>query len=176
MHDIDTAVVVRLRERNAVDLALCAWAREQFLDRRRHGATAHPHLRLVIQRAAADFGNRQIVMVSSRGERADGGAVITSSDRIRVTLCGHASIDEPALTAGIAVRNRAGDLVYATNTYWLGKPLRVAAHATFRWDFLVPPLPGGTYDVTLALHKGVSHLEGCYHWLEGATSLVVMGA
>jgi hypothetical protein len=31
----------------------------------------------------------------------------------------------------------------------------------------------GEYHVTLALHKGLSHQDGCFHWLEHAASFVV---
>jgi hypothetical protein len=169
-YDTGASVLAALRKRSAVDLSLHAWARERL------GVQPPPRTwpsDVPNAQHAANFGNRQIVIVSSHCDRPDRRTDFCSRDPIRVTLRGHTSIDEPALTIGIALRNCRGDLLYATNTHWLGVPVRVAAHTMFQWEFQVPPLPPDTYVVTLALHKGVSHLGGCYHWLENAISLTV---
>ena len=50
-----------------------------------------------------------------------------------------------------------------------GKPLELA----FQFEAWMPP---GEYQVTLALHKGITHLDGCYHWVENATRFSVAGA
>jgi len=35
------------------------------------------------------------------------------------------------------------------------------------------PLGIGAYSLTLALHKGLTHHEGCYHWLDNAAFFAV---
>ncbi len=173
LHEAPESVLELLRERNAVDLALCTWAREQLLMQRRQGAQPRRVFRLVQDRSVADFGSRRIMIVSSYCEASNGSPRMSSANEIRVTLRGHSSVNEDALTVGIAVRNARGELVHATNTHILGVPVRVSAHLPFQWAFTVPPLPAGAYSVTLALHKGPTHLDGCYHWLDDAASFVV---
>ena len=173
VQELPPALIAALRARNAVDLAVCAWARDQVL--RRHVGGINIGLRRGQspgeRDTAPEFGDRQVVIVSVRCE--PDGVPSSPPTGVRVTIRGYASINEPALTIGVAVRDRHGHLVFATNTHWLGVPIAVAAHAPFGWQFLVPALPAGTYSVTVALHKGVSHLEGCYHWIEDASSFVV---
>ena len=174
VEELPPALIEALRSRNAVDLAVCAWARDQVLRRQIGGINVAPRRRQPSGErdgTPPEFGDRQIVIVSMRCE--PDGVAAPPTTGVRVTIRGYASITEPALTIGIAVRDSHGHLVFATNTHWLGVPITVAAHAPFGWQFLVPVLPAGTYSVTLALHKGVSHLEGCYHWVEDATSFVV---
>ncbi len=168
---LSASVMTRLRETNAVDLALCDWAREQFLNAQRD--QWRERMPRVTREPPANFGSRRITIVSSRCEGRGRAASFSTDENVRVTLRGHAAVDEHALTIGIAVRTRDGTLVHATNTHWLGVPVRVSAHSVFAWTFVVPPLPPGEYSVTLALHQGVSHLDGCYHWVDDATSFIV---
>ena len=170
--DIPAFVREHLRAANTVDTALHEWADQRFAGRRRQRlgggstrAVAPP----------ANFGSRRIEILSSRCEgAASGERVVHKGERVVVLACCRASVAADAFTAGIAVRDQKGALVYATNSRLLGIPLTLSEPQTFELSFGLPlPLEVGEYRVTLALHKGLSHLEGCYHWLEDAASFVV---
>ena len=172
--DVPRPVLERLHSSNAVDALLYKWAERRFADRRfGRRATNHPHR----VPARADFGNRLIEILSSRCEGAvSGSAVVAAGERVLVKMSCRASVDTD-LTAGIAVRNRHGALVYATNSRQSATRLTPEEPQTFEVSFaLAALLDAGEYHVTLALHKGLSHFEGCYHWLENAASFVVSAA
>lgn len=162
-----------LWQRNMVDTALYNWARRRFNGRR----IARPRRRS-LSLSSPDFGNQQIRILSSSCSGADSGsAVVDVNEPIVVHVSCRASIAEPDLTIGIAVRDEEGRLVYGTNSRRLGVPVRVPSAAKFDFSFVVSGQPRiGAYRVTLALHKGLSHEEGCYHWKDAASSFLVLPA
>jgi hypothetical protein len=173
--DVPPFVNEHLRASNTVDTVLHEWAHQRFADRQRP-RRANSRTRAIAP--PANFGSRQIEILSSHCEgEASGSGVVPKGERVMVRVCCRASVAAAALTAGIAVRDRQGVLVYATNSRLLGIPLTLSGPQTFELSFGLPvPLEVGEYRVTLALHKGLSHLEGCYHWLENAASFVVREA
>jgi Wzt-like putative exopolysaccharide export protein len=173
--DVPPLMIGHLQASNTVDTALYEWARQRFADRRRPRPAAGRARAIA---PPANFGDRLIEILSSRCEgAASGSAVVQTEERVVVTASCRALVAADALTAGIAVRDQSGALVYATNSRLLGIPLTLPGPQTFELSFVLPlPLPVGEYRVTLALHKGLSHLEGCYHWLENAASFVVRAA
>jgi hypothetical protein len=164
-----------LRASNTVDTALYEWAHQRFADRQRRRLVSG---RTRVIPAPANFGSRRIEILSSHCEgAASRSGVVQRGERVLVRVCCRATIATDELTAGIAVRDQKGVLVYATNSRLLGIPLTLSEPQTFELSFGLPlPLEAGEYRVTLALHKGLSHLEGCYHWLEDATSFIVRAA
>lgn len=83
-------------------------------------------------------------------------------------------IEEEGLTAGFSIRDHAGALVFGTNTLMLGHRLAVKA-GRFAVSFGFPNVLGmGRYAVSAAVHRGPSHLDGCFHWLEPACTFEVV--
>lgn len=161
----------QLHASNMVDVALCQWVRDRAPAR---GRRARPPS--AVTPSPIEFGSRTIRLVSSRCAGRDSGvAVVDQGEPVVVQLCGYAAVPEPQLTAGIAVRDARGGLVYATNTRLRGDSLSVTPPGTFTVSFTIDrSLAAGVYDVTLALHRGFSHKEGCYHWRDRATSFLVL--
>jgi hypothetical protein len=59
----------------------------------------------------------------------------------------------------------------------MGVPLHVPAAQSFVVTLtLRVRLRAGGYRIAVALHKGLTHQEGCYHWREDATALIIMPA
>ena len=89
-----------------------------------------------------------------------------SKGSILVELVALSEIQAP--TVGIALRDRLGYEVFATNTYRLKqkmKPLMPGDKMTvkFALNFDVGP---GNYTVTAAVHSGLDHLQECYDWAD----------
>ena len=168
---MSTASAERLWQHNMVDTALYNWARKRF-DGRRFGRPR----RAACRSSSADFGNRQIRIMSSRCTGIESESpVVRPGEPVVVRLSCRASVAERDLTVGIAVRDEQGNLIYGTNSRRLGMPVMVPRPATFDFSFVVDGQPrAGAYRVTLALHKGLSHEEGCYHWKDAAASFLVL--
>jgi hypothetical protein len=170
---LSAAAAERLWAANMVDSALYAWARGRLTARRPPSArrTSGPAPR-------AEFGSRDIRLLSCRCEGVtSGSAAVVQGEPLVVRLSCLASLAESDLTIGLAVRDEQGALVYGTNSRRLGVP--VAVTSPRRFDFSLA-LDGqtrcGAYRVTVALHKGLSHEEGCYHWKDEAAWFLVLAS
>ena len=168
---MSTTSAEQLWQRNMVDTALYNWARKRSAGRR-FARTR----RSAPQPSTADFGSGRIRIMTSRCSGIDSESpVVSTGEAIVVRLACRSSVEESDLTVGIAVRDERGTLVYGTNSRRLGTPVAVAKASTFDFSFLVDGQHrAGKYHVTLAIHKGLSHEEGCYHWRDGAASFLVL--
>lgn len=82
----------------------------------------------------------------------------------------------PSPTIGILFKDRLGNEVFGTNTSHLGLPprdLEVGVPCAARFRFPVN-LGVGHYSLTVALHAGLTHLEGNYDWWDHALTLQVV--
>ena len=189
------ALVRQLHECNGVDRALYAWAQQRFTKRPSRISTffaaswrrlAPPHARNVTShlparakasRLEADFGDRriEIVAVACNGHQ-HGAPLVAAGEAVVVTLSCIAAIAVTDVTAGIAIRDDKGALVLGTNSRLLNVPLAVSAPGKFVLTLtLHTALASGVYRVTLALHKGFSHTDGCYHWMDNAATFSIAG-
>lgn len=197
VNEISLEMIQHLREANRVDLKLFEWAKQRFSARRqgikaREGSAAEAAKPVSIVRTQTDsndaptrrelsapvnFGTREIEIISAAcaGE-GSGVSVVLSGEAIRITMMCLAKTEEPDLTIGVAIRDSNGLLVYGTNSRQLGTQLSIPRPQRFTTEFLLRANLGiGEYAVTLALHKGASHSEGCYHWMDKATGFRVVG-
>jgi lipopolysaccharide transport system ATP-binding protein len=116
-----------------------------------------------------EFGSRDIRIVAVSYEPPDGAL---ENGAIRIDCS--AQVAEPDLTIGIAVYDGDGTVVLGTNSKLLGVRVPLSAPMSFTARFALScPLAPGQYSVTAALHVGLSHEEGCYHWCTDATRFVV---
>ena len=173
---VSPAVLATLVSRNAADAALYKGAQQRARTSRTTRAATRPAP--AASGAAsrrAEFGSRHVEIVSSRCEGvASGSATVRPGEAVVVRLCARAAIAANDLTLGIAVRDSGSRLVYATNSSQGGRPVRVVPGQFLQWSFLIDAaLEPGQYHVTLAIHRGLSHLDGCFHWLENAVSFSV---
>jgi lipopolysaccharide transport system ATP-binding protein len=71
------------------------------------------------------------------------------------------------LTAGVLIRDRLGNDVFGTNTYYHGvsrKKLQAEEMVTFEFMFPAMNLGIGSYSLTTALHSNATHLQNNYDW------------
>lgn len=79
------------------------------------------------------------------------------------------------ITIGIHIRDRFGQDIYGTNTYYQKFPIDLDV-GNYRCTFTMPMNIGvGKYSLGVSLHKGEYHTEGCYHWLDFAEDFEVAG-
>lgn len=81
-----------------------------------------------------------------------------------------------SVTLGIMIRDRLGQDIYGTNTYFLGRPLSFEAgeRASFAIRMAMNLGPG-LYTVTAALHDKDNHVSKCYHWCDNLLQFQVAG-
>ena len=94
---------------------------------------------------------------------------------VRIEIVVNASI--PELTAGILIRDRLGNDVFGTNTYYLGSNrYDVAAGDTLAVEFEIPALDLGigSYSLTAALHSGGHHMLANFDWWDRAIVFQVL--
>lgn len=177
----------QLRLANEVDLDLYDWARKRFFEkkyapamaRERTASSTHrvPHASRVVAPQTLEFGTRELEILSVRcaGEQS-GTSAILSGELLHVALECEAKIPIDDYTIGIAVRDGRGQLIYGVNSRLLGLRLSIAHREVFRKDLVLQVrLFVGEYWVSVALHKGETHVDGCYHWVENAASFAVVG-
>lgn len=93
----------------------------------------------------------------------------------RVTLRANAALSE--LTIGVLLKDAVGNDVFGTNTYHLGRPLRdLRAGSLLCCDFDVGALSLGTgsYSLSVALHRDMTHVSGNYDWWDRALMFQVL--
>lgn len=172
---LDPGLRAWLAKQNAVDRALRDWASKR-LEWRIRGARIEPgRSRAVASEGGLDFGDRRIEILSARISGvcdARGRLKAGGPTRLALTLRSH--IAEPDLTIGFAVVNSSGATVVGQNTRQLGQTVSINRPKTldYAFDFTGPEIPGD-YTVTLAAHRGLSHLDGCYHWKDEIVRFVV---
>lgn len=88
---------------------------------------------------------------------------------VRMTIVANAAVRD--LTAGFLIRDRLGNDVFGTNTYYLGATCaNIATGQRLMVDFTIAELNLGTgsYSVSAALHAGPSHTGGNFDWWDRA--------
>ncbi len=134
-------------------------------------STQEVHVPTVLD-ARSGSGEIAVIGIEVRGAVSDTQGLRTG-EWMTLDVRFRASIPEHDLTAGMAIRDHDGALVFGTNTRLLGDALAVTPGdyvVTFRIFNLLGP---GRYGVTVSLHRGASHLERCYDRIENASSFEV---
>ncbi len=104
--------------------------------------------------------------------------MFTSGDRAALSLRIEAQQPIEDWTLGILIRDRLGTEIFGTNTLQqnLSLPaMQAGGTATIHVDIDLQLGPG-VYFLTLALHRGDSHLAGSYDWIDNALSIHVLPA
>jgi lipopolysaccharide transport system ATP-binding protein len=88
---------------------------------------------------------------------------------VRALITAHVPVAE--LTAGIVMRDRLGNDVFGTNTYYLGSgrtDVRSGERLAVEFSFASLDLGVGSYSITMALHTGRSHIDANFDWWDRA--------
>jgi lipopolysaccharide transport system ATP-binding protein len=126
------------------------------------------------------YGNCKAVIegVVLKDKNDDPAEILVSGQSAAITVEITGRETQRNMTLGIVIRDRFGQDIYGTNTFYLGKPIHISRGQTVSvtWAFEVFNLGAGKYSVTAALHTGPSHVDECIHWVDGcAVFEVVLG-
>lgn len=119
-------------------------------------------------RVQTSSGSRQVSIVEAWLEDSQGGLIDTLDVGAEVSIRVKAKVNEDveSLVFGYAIKDRFGQTMYGTNTYYSEQALtdvkageEVDFAARFKAD-----LGTGTYSVALALVGGENHIEDNYEW------------
>lgn len=118
---------------------------------------------------------QSVAMTDSNGTPAE---ILVSGQKAALTvwITGCRNLGE--MTLGIVIRDRFGQDIYGTNSFYLKKPIHIHRDQTIAvtYTFRAFNLGPGKYSVTAALHTGPSHVDECIHWMDGcAVFEVVLG-
>ncbi len=128
-------------------------------------------------RGRSSYGTGEVEIVSGRvlGEES-GGAVLAAGETAVIEIRARARQAIAGATLGILIRDRFGQDIFGTNTYYLGQTVDLEAGCEAVFRFRQPMNIGpGVYSLTAALHRDEHHLETCYHWVDNLAALEVAG-
>ena len=111
-------------------------------------------------------GEAQILDVSllhTSGKEAD---VVAVAEKLVLTVRTQVNQSIPDLVLGFMIKDRMGQPIFGTNTYYLDQVIAPAAAGgvhLFVIDF-VANLGPGSYSIAIALHSQENHLHKNYEW------------
>ena len=126
---------------------------------------------------AHSYGNGMASIQGARLIGANSGGASVSSGEIADFIFDLTAREAlSAVTLGIMIRDRLGQDIYGTNTYFLGQPLILAKGEVRRVAIrMAMNLAPGRYTLTAALHDRDTHLNECYHWCDHLLEFEVAG-
>ncbi len=130
---------------------------------------------------ASGYGNHKIKIYNvSLWDRYDQPLQVAISGqpaKIAICLSGQETVDD--VTIGMVIRDRFGQDIFGTNTFYWQKPVNVKKGQCINviYDFREFNIGPGKYSLTVSAHTGDAHLQECFHWLDnGLVFEVVAGA
>lgn len=102
--------------------------------------------------------------------------VVTVGDICQVVIRGKANAELDNVTCGIMLKDRLGQDIYGTNTYLHKKEIGyLSIGQVVECSFEFPANLGeGNYSVTVAFHRGNSHISENYEWMDLAAVFQVV--
>lgn len=108
--------------------------------------------------------------------RDSGGTALSSGETAEILVDIQAHCDLEEITLGLMIRDRFGQDIFGTNTWYLGQSLAMRAgekrRCRLELDVWLAP---GKYTLTLALHEGSDHTIRCYQWCDNLVRFDVAG-
>ena len=117
----------------------------------------------------------EITNVTIKGEKSHSN-VISSGEQSKIEIEISSKKDIENMTIGIIIRDRFGQDIFGTNTYYHQKKINFKKGSLYSCCFLMPlNIGAGKYSITAAVHSDDTHLENCSHWLDYGTDFEVAG-
>jgi lipopolysaccharide transport system ATP-binding protein len=125
----------------------------------------------------SSFGNFdvEIKKVTIKGEKSHSN-VINSGENVSIFIEIYSKIDIDNMTIGIMIRDKFGQDIFGTNTFYKKVPISFQKNQTYICIYKMPLNIGiGKYSITAAVHSENTHLEHCSHWIDYACEFEVAG-
>ncbi len=126
------------------------------------------------------YGNFKVEIcdVQLTNEQGDGAECFVTGRpcNILIDLKANEKVDD--LTVGILIRDKFGQDIFGTNTYYQNFPLNMRRGEKYRVKYIIDELNigPGKYTLTVAAHKSESHVLDCYQWNDTVKSFEVVSA
>lgn len=115
-------------------------------------------------------GEARVIDIALLNEQGDPVSVVDVGDRVRLRVRVFIKAPIPRLVLGYLIKDRFGQAIFGTNTYYMNQPVLDAQpgeHIDYHIEFPAHLGPG-SYSVTLALHDTHHHLDQSYEWRDRA--------
>lgn len=105
----------------------------------------------------------KIVLLNESDEPIE---VVAVGQQVKLQVTIRAESDLPELVLGYLIKDRLGQSIFGTNTYFLQQPLKnIKSGQKFVYTFGFPMMLGeGTYSIAIALHATETHISQNYEW------------
>lgn len=105
-----------------------------------------------------------------------GTTTLSSGERAAIVIDLQAHADLSDITLGVMIRDRFGQDIFGTNTWYLEQPLAMRTGERRRCRLAIDmALAPGKYTLTLALHESSDHTRRCYQWCDNLIRFDVAG-
>ncbi len=102
--------------------------------------------------------------------------IISSGEVANIEIRIFSNIDISDMTIGILIRDKFGQDIFGTNTFYHNIKVDFQKDKEFLCTYSMPlNLGSGKYTITAAVHSKDMHLENCLHWLDYACNFEVAG-
>ena len=92
-----------------------------------------------------------------------------SGDLVEVKIELFSKIDLEDLTIGIHIRDKFGQNIYGTKTFFQEKKISVKKERNYICTYFIKLNMGaGMYTLGAAVHRIDTHIDSCYHWIDSA--------
>ncbi len=117
----------------------------------------------------------EITKVTIKGNYSNSN-VISSGENTTITVEINSNIDLSDMTVGIMIRDKFGQDIFGTNTFYHKLNIDFEENKKYLCSFFMPLNIGtGKYSITAAVHSNDTHLDNCSHWLDYASDFEVAG-
>ena len=94
---------------------------------------------------------------------------IITGDLVNIELEIFSKIDIEDLTIGIHIRDKYGQDIYGTNTFYQKKIIKIKSNSYYKCIYSMNfNIGAGKYTIGAALHIGDWHTNRCFHWIDNA--------
>jgi lipopolysaccharide transport system ATP-binding protein len=123
------------------------------------------------------FGNKKAKIISTKiiGLKSNSN-VISSGERAKIILEIKSNENIKSATVGILIRDRFGQDIFGTNTFYLNKKIEFKRDKKYLIEFETDMNIGvGKYSLTAAIHTDENHLDECIDWVDKASEFEIAG-
>lgn len=134
-------------------------------------------IRLVKRNEQTSFGNLKIEIkkIELQNETGLDTRIFVAGEKAKIRLTLNANADADSVVVGILVRDRLGQDIFGTNSYFLNQIISANAgeHWVFEYEMQLNIGPG-IYTVSPAVHKDMTHVSECFHWYDAMLNFEVV--
>ena len=121
-------------------------------------------------KVTSGYGNNRIMIeeVKLLDENNTPSEILVSGKPVKIMIRLAAKETRENITLGIAIRDKFGQDIYGTNSFYLKREIRVQEGQiqTIGYVFDEFNLGPGKYTLSVAVHTDNTHLDECFHWID----------